>query len=147
MRRSSRATNSVSQWAHLRDGGFVVKTELTEVQPVAHDRDRERRLWEATAELLERAGASRQGLGRGARATPSRWAQERPVSGLTEAQHAGVDGDALPDLAVDLDVRDEVAVGGDLEALGAAALVVQPDAGAAPADGVAVDRGLGVAVV
>jgi NAD(P)-dependent dehydrogenase (short-subunit alcohol dehydrogenase family) len=46
-------------WAHLRDGAFVLKTKLTEVQPVAHDRDRERRLWEATAELLERAGASR----------------------------------------------------------------------------------------
>ncbi|HWO63129.1 MAG TPA: SDR family NAD(P)-dependent oxidoreductase [Umezawaea sp.] len=44
------------RWAHLRDGAFVVKTELTEVQPVAHDRDRERRLWDATAELLERAG-------------------------------------------------------------------------------------------
>ncbi|MFJ1457371.1 SDR family NAD(P)-dependent oxidoreductase [Nocardia sp. N2S4-5] len=46
------------RWAHLRDGAFVVKTKLTEVQPVAHDRGRERRLWEATAELLERAGAS-----------------------------------------------------------------------------------------
>ncbi|MFD9703107.1 SDR family NAD(P)-dependent oxidoreductase [Lentzea sp. NPDC059081] len=40
------------KWAHLRDGAFVVKDELTEVQPVAHDRARERRLWEATAELL-----------------------------------------------------------------------------------------------
>ncbi|MEV4364290.1 SDR family NAD(P)-dependent oxidoreductase [Nonomuraea sp. NPDC049625] len=48
------------RWAHLREGAFVVKTKLTEVQPVAHDRDRERRLWEATTELLERAGASRQ---------------------------------------------------------------------------------------
>ena len=47
------------KWAHLRDGAFVVKTKLTEVQPVAHDRDREQRLWEATAELLARAGASR----------------------------------------------------------------------------------------
>ncbi|WP_327104218.1 SDR family NAD(P)-dependent oxidoreductase [Nonomuraea glycinis] len=46
-------------WAHLREGAFVVKTKLTEVKPVAHDRDRERRLWEATTELLERAGASR----------------------------------------------------------------------------------------
>jgi NAD(P)-dependent dehydrogenase (short-subunit alcohol dehydrogenase family) len=43
------------QWAHLRDGAFVVKTKLTEVRPVAHDRSRERRLWEATTELLERA--------------------------------------------------------------------------------------------
>ncbi|MEV8438223.1 SDR family NAD(P)-dependent oxidoreductase [Actinosynnema sp. NPDC051121] len=47
------------RWAHLRDGAFVVKTKPTEVHPIAHDRDRERRLWEATAELLERAGASR----------------------------------------------------------------------------------------
>ena len=46
-----------AQWAHVRDGAFVVKTKLTEVRPVAQDRDRERRLWEATAELLERAGA------------------------------------------------------------------------------------------
>ena len=42
------------KWAHLRDGAFVLKDKLTEVQPVAHDRDRERRLWEATAELLAR---------------------------------------------------------------------------------------------
>lgn len=47
------------RWAHLRDGAFVVKSTLTEVRPVAHDRDRERRLWEATAELLERADGSR----------------------------------------------------------------------------------------
>jgi NAD(P)-dependent dehydrogenase (short-subunit alcohol dehydrogenase family) len=47
------------RWAHLRDGAFVVKTKPTEVHPIAHDRDRERRLWEATAELVERAGASR----------------------------------------------------------------------------------------
>ncbi|MFD9734581.1 SDR family NAD(P)-dependent oxidoreductase [Umezawaea sp. NPDC059074] len=40
------------RWAHLRDGAFVVKTKLTEVQPVAHDRDREQRLWDATTELL-----------------------------------------------------------------------------------------------
>ncbi|MCW0214271.1 MAG: SDR family NAD(P)-dependent oxidoreductase [Pseudonocardia sp.] len=46
-------------WAHLRDGAFVVKSTPTEVEPVAHDRARERRLWEATAELLERAGAPR----------------------------------------------------------------------------------------
>ncbi|VVJ24872.1 Oxidoreductase [Amycolatopsis camponoti] len=47
------------EWAHLRDGAFVVKTKLTEVQPVAHDRGRERRLWEATAELAHHADASR----------------------------------------------------------------------------------------
>jgi len=46
------------RWAHLRDGAFVVKTKVTEVRPIAHDRARERRLWEATAELLERAGVS-----------------------------------------------------------------------------------------
>lgn len=46
------------RWAHLSDGAFVVKTTVTEVQPVAHDGDRERRLWEATAELLERAAAA-----------------------------------------------------------------------------------------
>jgi NAD(P)-dependent dehydrogenase (short-subunit alcohol dehydrogenase family) len=47
------------KWAHLRAGAFVVKTKLTEVQPIANDRDREHRLWEATTELLDRAGASR----------------------------------------------------------------------------------------
>ncbi|GHF79171.1 short-chain dehydrogenase [Amycolatopsis bartoniae] len=47
------------KWAHLRDGAFVVKTRPTAVRPVAHDRARERRLWEATAELLARAGAPR----------------------------------------------------------------------------------------
>jgi hypothetical protein len=47
------------RYCGLRDGAFVVKTKLTKVQPVAHDRDRERRLWEATAELLERADAPR----------------------------------------------------------------------------------------
>ncbi|GAA4543067.1 SDR family NAD(P)-dependent oxidoreductase [Pseudonocardia xishanensis] len=44
------------EWAHLRDGAFVVKSTMTEVQPIAHDRARERRLWEATAELLDGAG-------------------------------------------------------------------------------------------
>ncbi|CAM3842913.1 SDR family NAD(P)-dependent oxidoreductase [Kibdelosporangium persicum] len=47
------------KWAHLRDGAFVMKTKLTEVHPVAHDRDRERRLWEATTELLEQASTTR----------------------------------------------------------------------------------------
>ncbi|WP_049562298.1 SDR family NAD(P)-dependent oxidoreductase [Nonomuraea sp. SBT364] len=46
------------QWAHLRDGAFVVRSQPAEVRPVAHDRDREQRLWEATAELLNRACAS-----------------------------------------------------------------------------------------
>jgi NAD(P)-dependent dehydrogenase (short-subunit alcohol dehydrogenase family) len=40
------------RWAGLRDGAFVVKTKVTPVQPVAQDRARERRLWEATAELV-----------------------------------------------------------------------------------------------
>lgn len=47
------------RWAHLRDGAFVVKARLTRVHPVANDRDRERRLWAATTELLARASASR----------------------------------------------------------------------------------------
>jgi NAD(P)-dependent dehydrogenase (short-subunit alcohol dehydrogenase family) len=40
------------RWAGLRDGAFVVRDAVTEVRPVARDRDRERRLWAATAELL-----------------------------------------------------------------------------------------------
>jgi NAD(P)-dependent dehydrogenase (short-subunit alcohol dehydrogenase family) len=40
------------EWARLRDGAFVLKDHVTEVEPVAHDRNRERRLWEATAELI-----------------------------------------------------------------------------------------------
>ncbi|MBU2664716.1 SDR family NAD(P)-dependent oxidoreductase [Actinoplanes bogorensis] len=45
------------RWAGLRDGAFVVRGKLTEVKPIAHNRDRERRLWEATGELLEKAGS------------------------------------------------------------------------------------------
>jgi NAD(P)-dependent dehydrogenase (short-subunit alcohol dehydrogenase family) len=45
------------KWAGLRDGAFVVIDKLTEVRPVAHDPARERRLWEATTELLEPAAA------------------------------------------------------------------------------------------
>jgi NAD(P)-dependent dehydrogenase (short-subunit alcohol dehydrogenase family) len=44
-----------AEWKHLRDGAFVVKDKVTEVQPVANDLDRERRLWAATAELLGRS--------------------------------------------------------------------------------------------
>ncbi|MGV9680125.1 SDR family NAD(P)-dependent oxidoreductase [Nocardia sp. NPDC003482] len=40
------------RWAHLRDGAFVVKSVVAEPHPIATDRERERRLWEATAELL-----------------------------------------------------------------------------------------------
>jgi NAD(P)-dependent dehydrogenase (short-subunit alcohol dehydrogenase family) len=43
------------RWAHLRDGAYVVIDKEVEQPPFAHDRDRERRLWEATAELLEKA--------------------------------------------------------------------------------------------
>ncbi|WP_236794497.1 SDR family NAD(P)-dependent oxidoreductase [Amycolatopsis sp. GM8] len=54
--RSGPALASVAlddKWAHLRDGAFVLIDKVIEVQPFAHDRDRERRLWEATAQLLE----------------------------------------------------------------------------------------------
>ncbi|WP_112237818.1 SDR family NAD(P)-dependent oxidoreductase [Kribbella monticola] len=43
-------------WAELRDGAFVLKTKLTEVQPIAHNPSREHHLWEATANLLKHAG-------------------------------------------------------------------------------------------
>ncbi|GLY03828.1 short-chain dehydrogenase [Actinoplanes sp. NBRC 101535] len=46
------ATALDTRWAHLRGGAFVLKDRLTEVQPVAQDRERERRLWEATAVML-----------------------------------------------------------------------------------------------
>lgn len=44
------------RWASLRDGAFIVKTKVRDVEPFAVDRDREARLWTATAELLGRAG-------------------------------------------------------------------------------------------
>jgi NAD(P)-dependent dehydrogenase (short-subunit alcohol dehydrogenase family) len=40
------------KWANLRDGAFVVRDKVSQVRPVAKDREREHRLWEATAELL-----------------------------------------------------------------------------------------------
>ncbi|BBZ46713.1 SDR family NAD(P)-dependent oxidoreductase [Mycobacterium parmense] len=43
------------RWAHLRDGAFVVKDRERAVKAFAHDRIREARLWEATAELLDSA--------------------------------------------------------------------------------------------
>ncbi|GIM93146.1 SDR family NAD(P)-dependent oxidoreductase [Paractinoplanes toevensis] len=49
------------RWAHLRDGAFVVRDRVQQVRPVAHDRERERRLWAATAELLSGSAARRQG--------------------------------------------------------------------------------------
>ncbi|WP_067509083.1 SDR family NAD(P)-dependent oxidoreductase [Actinoplanes sp. TFC3] len=54
-KRSGPALASVAldeKWAGLRDGAFVLKDKVVQTQPVAHDRARERRLWEATAELL-----------------------------------------------------------------------------------------------
>jgi NAD(P)-dependent dehydrogenase (short-subunit alcohol dehydrogenase family) len=42
-----------ARWSGLRDGAFVVKNRVTEVEPLAHDRAREARLREATAELLK----------------------------------------------------------------------------------------------
>jgi NAD(P)-dependent dehydrogenase (short-subunit alcohol dehydrogenase family) len=42
------------RWAHLRDGAFVVKNAEREVKPFANDPLRETRLWDATAELLNR---------------------------------------------------------------------------------------------
>jgi NAD(P)-dependent dehydrogenase (short-subunit alcohol dehydrogenase family) len=58
-RRSGPALASIAlddKWATLRDGAFVVIDKVTEVRPVAQDRSRESRLWEATAHLLEAAG-------------------------------------------------------------------------------------------
>ena len=43
------------RWAHLGGRAFVLKDKETEIAPFAHDRERERRLWEATSELLEKA--------------------------------------------------------------------------------------------
>ena len=40
------------RWAHLRDGGFVVIGKERDVMPIANDPGWERRLWDATAELL-----------------------------------------------------------------------------------------------
>jgi NAD(P)-dependent dehydrogenase (short-subunit alcohol dehydrogenase family) len=40
------------RWAHLRDGGFVIIDREREVMPIADDPARERRLWDATRELL-----------------------------------------------------------------------------------------------
>ena len=43
------------RWAGLRDGAFVVRDRPGKVWPVAYDRERERRLWAATDELLQTA--------------------------------------------------------------------------------------------
>lgn len=53
--RSGPALASVAldaKWAQLRDGAFVVRDKVTEVKPIAQDREREGRLWEATEKLL-----------------------------------------------------------------------------------------------
>lgn len=59
-RRSGPALASIAldeRWAKLRDGAFVVIDKPREVLPVARDRARERRLWEATAQLLTGAAS------------------------------------------------------------------------------------------
>ena len=43
------------RWAHLRGGAYIVKTTERDVKAFANDPEREARLWEATAELLDRA--------------------------------------------------------------------------------------------
>jgi NAD(P)-dependent dehydrogenase (short-subunit alcohol dehydrogenase family) len=43
------------RWAHLRDGAFVVRDKESPVKPIAYDPERERRLRDATAELLRSA--------------------------------------------------------------------------------------------
>src|ERR1022692_2295009 len=43
------------RWAHLRNGSFVVRDKERDVKPIAHDPERERRLWDATTELLQTA--------------------------------------------------------------------------------------------
>jgi nucleoside-diphosphate-sugar epimerase len=43
------------RWAHLRDGAFVLIDSERDVMPIANDPGRERRLWDATAELLQSA--------------------------------------------------------------------------------------------
>jgi len=43
------------RWALLRDGDFVVIDKERGVMPIAKDPDRERRLWDATRELLNQA--------------------------------------------------------------------------------------------
>ena len=40
------------RWAHLRDGAYVLIDKVDEQPAFAHDRDRELRLWDATAALL-----------------------------------------------------------------------------------------------
>ncbi len=46
------------RWSHLRDGAYVVVDEVDEQPAFAHDRDRELRLWDATAELLSKAATT-----------------------------------------------------------------------------------------
>jgi hypothetical protein len=92
------------KWAHLRDGAFVVKTKLTEVRPVAHDRDRERRLWEATTELLERAVASRWYAPPGQRR--SRSGSRRPVRSDPQVFVHGWPGRAVVGMSVHSDMTD-----------------------------------------
>ena len=48
------------RWTHLRDGAFVLIDKEQQIQPFANDRDREARLWDATAALLQRAAQASQ---------------------------------------------------------------------------------------
>ena len=53
--RSGAALASVAldaKWSHLRDGVFVLRDKVIKVQPVAQNREREARLWQATEKLL-----------------------------------------------------------------------------------------------
>jgi NAD(P)-dependent dehydrogenase (short-subunit alcohol dehydrogenase family) len=56
--RSARQLASIAldkRWAHLRDGAFVVRGKQRQIKTIANDPERERRLWEATAEVLQTA--------------------------------------------------------------------------------------------
>jgi NAD(P)-dependent dehydrogenase (short-subunit alcohol dehydrogenase family) len=66
--RSGPALASVAldqRWAHLRGGRFVVIDSERDVIPFADDPSRERRLWDATAELLQAASSGHRAGSRG----------------------------------------------------------------------------------
>lgn len=44
------------KWSQLHSGDFVVKDKIVEVQSIAKDRGREQRLWQVTAELINKVG-------------------------------------------------------------------------------------------
>jgi hypothetical protein len=53
------STGGLGRWAYLRDGDFVVVDKVRGVMPIAKDPGRERRLWDATSELLNQALSGR----------------------------------------------------------------------------------------